>query len=525
MSERKPIAFLSYVRSDDEHDEGRITTFRKRLEGEVRMQTGETFQIFQDRNDIAWGQHWEERIGDSLADVTFLIPIVTPSFFKSPACKMEFRTFVGKERMLGVNRLILPLYYVECDQLGETYIKGTDEIADVVRSRNWTDWRQFRFKAFNEEEVANSLAKMASMIKDSMKELGTIEAVSSHQQPQKSSASTLTSTTSKNKLTAHQVTSEAKAADIESASKSVPELKPEKKPQPLDERKTRSASYYAYTKRFDEIIDANDLADPEELLKLHEYLIKAADILRKNHGDSLDLLLSRFSPKEDIPSLAISVLIDNSGSMRGRPIIETAAWALLSCEWLDRLRISNEFLGFTTRAWKGGQSRELWLANKKPENPGRLNDLRHVIYKSFDSSIGASATNFGLMVREGLLKENIDGEALLWSMSRLNKRTAKHKLQIIISDGAPVDDSTLSANPGDFLEKHLREVIDNIPPEIQVYAMGVEHDVSRYYPNAVTVDKASNLGPKLFELLVNDPSFTELFSSTRPKRRYRFGEK
>jgi hypothetical protein len=158
MGERQPIAFLSYVRSDDDHDDGRITAFRKRLEGEVRMQTGKPFAIFQDRNDIAWGQHWEERINSSLSDVTFLIPILTPSFFQSPACRSEFQTFFLKEQMLGVNRLILPLYYVACDQLGDGYLPGSDDIAETLRSRNWTDWRQFRFKSFHDEVVAAALA-------------------------------------------------------------------------------------------------------------------------------------------------------------------------------------------------------------------------------------------------------------------------------------------------------------------------------------------------------------------------------
>jgi cobaltochelatase CobT len=174
MAERQPIAFLSYVRSDDDHDQGRITAFRQRLEGEVRMQTGEPFAIFQDRNDIDWGQQWEDRINKSLSDVTFLIPVVTPSFFKSPACRTEFNTFSLKEKVLGLNRLILPLYYVICDQFGDTYKSGSDEIVDILKQRNWTDWRQFRFKQFTDENVAAALAQMAAMIKVSIGDLKAI---------------------------------------------------------------------------------------------------------------------------------------------------------------------------------------------------------------------------------------------------------------------------------------------------------------------------------------------------------------
>jgi cobaltochelatase CobT len=153
MAPRQPIAFLSYVRSDDDHDEGRITAFRTRLEGEVRMQTGKPFPIFQDRNDIAWGQHWEERIGKSLYDVTFLIPVITPSFFQSPNCLSEFNAFYLKEKTLGVNRLILPLYYVSCDELEEKYEKGANDIVDILKERNWTDWRKFRFKSLEQIPV------------------------------------------------------------------------------------------------------------------------------------------------------------------------------------------------------------------------------------------------------------------------------------------------------------------------------------------------------------------------------------
>jgi cobaltochelatase CobT len=209
--------------------------------------------------------------------------------------------------------------------------------------------------------------------------------------------------------------------------------------------------------------------------------------------------------------------------MRGEKIIHTAAWCILIAEWMDRLRISIEILGYTTRAWKGGQSREAWLAAGKPTNPGRLNDLRHLIYKSFSASISASAPNFGLMAREGLLKENIDGEAILWAASRLQQQPSTNRILFVISDGAPVDDSTLSTNPANYLEKHLLAVIDTLSTKLSLYAIGVGYDVSRYYPNAITLNNASELGPRFFEALVNDPVFARSFSSLRPKKRYRYG--
>jgi len=154
---------------------------------------------------------------------------------------------------------------------------------------------------------------------------------------------------------------------------------------------------------------------------------------------------------------------------------------------------------------------------------GRINDLRHIIYKSFAASVGASAPNFGMMAREGLLKENVDGEALLWAVSRLQTQSSPNKILFVISDGAPVDDSTLSVNPGNFLEKHLLHVIDFVSTKINVYAIGIGHDVSRYYPNACTTNEASGLGPRFFETLVNDEAFRLSFSSHRPQRRYRYG--
>jgi hypothetical protein len=281
-SEPSAFAFMSYVRSDDDHDGGRITNFRERLEGEVRMQTGKSFPIFQDRNDIAWGQQWKSVIDDALGSVRFLIPIVTPS----------------SKRV-------------------------TDALSELVA---------------------------------------------------------------------------------------------------------------------------------------------------KGKG-----------PK----SLSTTILLDLSGSLRGQPISNAAAAALHLTRWLDRWGIRTEVLGYTTKAWKGGQSREAWLADGKPPKPGRLNDLRHIVFKSFDESADFALPNLGLMMRAGLLKENVDGESLLWAYARLNAEKTDLKHLFVFSDGAPVDDSTLSVNPGNFLERHLKSVVGWLSKQpIALTAIGIGHDVSRYFPDS-----------------------------------------
>ncbi|CUT13910.1 Aerobic cobaltochelatase CobT subunit EC 6612 [Bradyrhizobium sp.] len=510
---RQPIAFLSYVRSDDDHDEGRITAFRKRLEGEVRMQTGEPFAIFQDRNDITWGQQWEERINTSLADVTFLIPVVTPSFFRSPACRSEFNTFARKEKLLGENQLILPLYYVACDQLGSGYTTGSDEIADILRMRNWTDWRQFRFKKFGEEPVAAAIAELAATIKNSIGELKAIgdipraKRTTTQEAPPESQFPEIL--TEEEILSSDVLPSEANS---EPTAQDVPDYA----------TCTSATVYHAFTRAYDEIVEAGELADEIEVAKLHRYIASFSRAFRKIHQPALKAFLAQFTLKQDVAPLSVSILIDNSGSMRGAKIVHTAAWCHLIAEWMDKLGISTEFLGFTTRTWKGGQSREAWLAAGKPKNPGRLNDLRHLVYKSFSASAAAATPNFSVMAREGLLKENIDGEAILWAASRLEQHASPNKLLFVFSDGAPVDDSTLSANPANYLEKHLQSVIDSLSERISLHAIGIGTDVSRYYPNAISTTNTSEIGPLFFEALVNDKTFQLCFTSKRPKTRYRY---
>jgi cobaltochelatase CobT len=226
----------------------------------------------------------------------------------------------------------------------------------------------------------------------------------------------------------------------------------------------------------------------------------------------------------DFRDTVVTLLLDNSGSMRGRPITVAATCADILARTLERCGVKVEILGFTTRAWKGGQSREAWLAANKPVNPGRLNDLRHIIYKSADAPWRRARKNLGLMMREGLLKENIDGEALDWAHKRLLARPESRKILMMISDGAPVDDSTLSVNPGNYLERHLRHIIGEIENRspVELIAIGIGHDVTRYYRRAVTIVDAEELGgamtEKLAELFEEKSQSAPQTSPTRRRR-------
>ena len=198
----------------------------------------------------------------------------------------------------------------------------------------------------------------------------------------------------------------------------------------------------------------------------------------------------------DFKDTIVTLLIDNSGSMRGRPITIAAICADILSRTLERCSVKVEILGFTTKNWKGGQSREKWNKKNKPKTPGRLNDLRHIIYKGGDNHWRQAKNNLGLMLKEGLLKENIDGEAITWAFSRLRKRKEERKILMVISDGAPVDDSTLSVNSGDFLEKHLKRTVKFIEEktDIEILAIGIGHDVSRYYNKAIKITDVNELG-------------------------------
>jgi len=302
--------------------------------------------------------------------------------------------------------------------------------------------------------------------------------------------------------------------------------------------------YKPYVRAFDEEVDAEDLCDAEELGRLRQQLdqqlqhlqgvvSKLANRLQRKlmaqqtrswdfdlDEGMLDagrlarvvtnplLALSFKREREtDFRDTIVTLLIDNSGSMRGRPITVAAMCGDILSRTLERCAVKTEVLGFTTRAWKGGQARERWVADGKPRNPGRLNDLRHIIYKSADAPWRRSRKNLGLMLREGLLKENIDGEALQWAYRRLLHRPEHRRILMVISDGAPVDDSTLSVNPGNYLEKHLREVIREIEnrDQVELIAIGIGHDVTRYYRRAVTIVDAEELGGTMMKKL------TELF--------------
>ena len=314
------------------------------------------------------------------------------------------------------------------------------------------------------------------------------------------------------------------------------------------------APYHAYTGDFDEIIEAPDLCDPDELGRLRHHLDQQLNHLQGVIARLANRLQRRLLAKQsrwwefnleeglldsarldrvivnplhalsykqeqdtEFRDTVVSLLIDNSGSMRGRPITVAAMSADILARTLERCGVKVEVLGFTTRAWKGGQSRERWLADGKPAHPGRLNDLRHIVYKGADSPWRRARKNLGLMLREGILKENIDGEALLWAHNRLIARNEQRRILMVISDGAPVDDSTLSVNPGNYLERHLREVIDYIETRspVELLAIGIGHDVTRYYRRAVTIVDAEQLGGTMMEKLA------ELFDEDDPNIRGR----
>lgn len=309
---------------------------------------------------------------------------------------------------------------------------------------------------------------------------------------------------------------------------------------PSRSNEARGPDYKAYSQKFDEMIHAEDLCDADELTRLRAYLDKQLAHLQgvvgrlanrlqrrlmaqQNRSWEFDLeegtldparlpriVMDPFQPLSfkqeqdtNFRDTVVTLLLDNSGSMRGRPITVAATCADILARTLERCGVKVEILGFTTRAWKGGQARETWLQNGKPANPGRLNDLRHIIYKSADAPWRRARKNLGLMMREGLLKENIDGEALDWAHKRLLGRPEQRRILMVISDGAPVDDSTLSVNPGNYLERHLRYIIEEIETRspVELIAIGIGHDVTRYYRRAVTIVDAEELGGVMTEKL------------------------
>ncbi|MDC1524324.1 cobaltochelatase subunit CobT [Planktomarina temperata] len=308
-------------------------------------------------------------------------------------------------------------------------------------------------------------------------------------------------------------------------------------PQPVSDA---DPQYMVYRTEFDEEIRAEDLAEPQELDRLRTYLDQQLEPLKgavsrlanklqrrlqaqQNRSWEFDLeegtldagrlarvianpttpLSFKVEKDTEFRDTCVTLLLDNSGSMRGRPISIAAICADVLARTLERCSVKVEILGFTTRAWKGGQSREEWLAEGRPQGPGRLNDLRHIIYKSADAPWRRARPNLGLMMKEGLLKENIDGEALEWAHRRMAVRQESRKILMVISDGAPVDDSTLSVNPANYLEKHLRDVIAMVEKrkQVELLAIGIGHDVTRYYDRAVTITDVEQLAGAMTEQL------------------------
>jgi cobaltochelatase CobT len=341
--------------------------------------------------------------------------------------------------------------------------------------------------------------------------------------------------------TADQAAAEMRSDDAEMGDAETPDegVKPWRPD--LPDGDTTNWDYKVYTTEFDEIVHATELCDAEELSRLRSFLdqqlaqaqgvvARLANKLQRllqaqqNRSWDFDLeeglldtarltrvvidpmqpLAFKMEKDTEFRDTVVTLLLDNSGSMRGRPIMIAAMCADILARTLERCSVKVEILGFTTRAWKGGQSREKWIKAEKPLNPGRLNDLRHVVYKNADEPWRRARKNLGLMMREGLLKENIDGEALMWAHNRIVGRSEQRKIMMVISDGAPVDDSTLSVNNGNYLERHFRKVIDYIENRspVELVAIGIGHDVTRHYSRAVTIVDAEQLGGAMTDQLI-----------------------
>jgi cobaltochelatase CobT len=343
---------------------------------------------------------------------------------------------------------------------------------------------------------------------------------------------------------------DAEMGDAETPDEGVKPWRPD-----LNDHDSANWDYKVYTTQFDEVINAIELCDAEELSRLRAFLDqqlaqaqsvvarlanKLQRLLQAQQNRSWDFDLEegqldsarltrividpmhplsfKMEKDTDFRDTVVTLLLDNSGSMRGRPIMVAAMCADILARTLERCSVKVEILGFTTRAWKGGQAREKWIAEGKPLQPGRLNDLRHVIYKNADEPWRRARKNLGLMMREGLLKENIDGEALMWAFGRLAARPEQRKIMMVISDGAPVDDSTLSVNNGNYLERHFRKVIDFIENRspVELVAIGIGHDVTRHYSRAVTIVDAEQLGGAMTDQLIG--LFAEEDTRRAPKR-------
>ncbi|WP_298722710.1 cobaltochelatase subunit CobT [uncultured Ferrovibrio sp.] len=512
---------------------------------------------------------------------------------------------IGANRMAGVAKNLAAALEDRCKSRGYAKVKDRSEapLADVLgliaRERLtgeaipeaarkmvalWRDWIEEKggedldrlFDAINDQrafaKVARKLIRDLDLAEDEGGEMNDEEEGedqdSQGQQPQSQSdgqeseqgeaaSSGMEQADAADAAGGEAVEMEAEAGMEQEAAGSGEEAGKGRRPPYADQMgQNREPTYKAYTKQFDEVIDADDLCDNEELSRLRHHLDQQLSHLQSVVGKLANRLQRRLMAKQsrswyfdleegilDAARLArvvanptlplsykqesdtefrdtvVSLLIDNSGSMRGRPITVAAMCADILARTLERCGVKVEILGFTTRAWKGGQSREKWLADNKPPHPGRLNDLRHIIYKAADAPWRRARRNLGLMLREGLLKENIDGEALMWAHDRLLARPEQRRILMVISDGAPVDDSTLSVNPGNYLDRHLREVIEWVEKRspVELVAIGIGHDVTRYYKRAVTIVDAEQLGGAMMDKLAE--LFDETPAAAQPTRR------
>ncbi len=453
------------------------------------------------------------------------------------------------------DNLIQAFRYVSYEELnGQNLGNDNVKFKKLIKEKLKNNYRSF-FKELKNN--INNQKKYSSTIIEQLEELGLLNKNKNNSQENENNENEIDDN-EQNKENENQSNEESTEANIEMQSSEVnieQSISTEQNEEMGDDSSDSELDYYPkiesiekletykiYSQSFDEIINAEELCDLKELEKLRRNLdqqvftfqpliVKIANRLQRKllaqqnrywdfnmeegYLDTSRLAkiianpnnkLSYKVEKEiEFKDTIVSLLIDNSGSMRGRPITVAALCSDILAKTLERCLIKSEILGFTTKAWKGGKSREQWIKNGKVSNPGRLNDLRHIIYKSADTPWRRAKKNLGLLLKEGILKENVDGEALLWAYKRLLIRQEKRKILIVISDGAPVDDSTLSVNPGNYLEKNLRDVIGDVEinKDVELIAIGIGHDVSRYYSKAITIMDVDQLGEVLLNELSN----------------------
>ena len=453
------------------------------------------------------------------------------------------------------DELIQAFRYVSYEELiGQNLGNDNEKFKTIIKEKLKNNYSSF-FKELKNN--INDQEKFSSTIIEKLEELGLLNKNNNNSQENEDNENEIDDN-EQNKENDKQNNEESSEANIEMQSSEVnieQSLSTEQNEEMGDDSSDTELEYHPkiesldkleiykiYNQSFDEIINAEELCDLKELEKLRKSLdqqvftfqpliVKIANRLQRKllaqqnrywdfnmeegYLDTSRLAkiianpnnkLSYKVEKEiEFKDTIVSLLIDNSGSMRGRPITVAALCSDILAKTLERCLIKSEILGFTTKAWKGGKSREEWIKNGKVSNPGRLNDLRHIIYKSADIPWRRAKKNLGLLLKEGILKENVDGEALMWAYKRLLIRQEKRKILIVISDGAPVDDSTLSVNPGNYLEKNLRDVISDVEinKDVELIAIGIGHDVSRYYTKAVTIMDVDQLGEVLLNQLSN----------------------